>query len=254
MTRTTSILAVLLPTLGCASSTPTPATPPPASVRLPPADPAGTPSDPAPSVGVPVHIASSDPSAPLALYRVEMELSGRAYGRALHATGGGARGDGDLSSQLEDVHGIAFRVVCLAPCDEDVRGSPGQSFFLGGEGITSSSFFHLDPKLGRVTLRASPGSAARVTAGTVLVTVGSVGLFVSVRSPRGRGEPRLGAHGRGWRAARRRRGAGRRGHSAPGHRQDDVRFRSARPGMALLINVPRQHLRGVWGGSRAPPS
>jgi hypothetical protein len=179
MTRSTSILAILLPILGCASSTPAPATPPSATVRPPPTDPPAEPTEPTPSVGVPVHITSSDPSAPLALYRVEMELSGRAYGRALHATGGGARGDGDLSSQLEDVHGVAFRVVCLAPCDEEVRGSPGQKFFLGGEGITSSSFFHLDPRLGRVTLQASPGSAARVTGGTVLVTVGSVGLFVS---------------------------------------------------------------------------
>ncbi len=125
-----------------------------------------------------VRLESNDPALPLALYRVELDLSGVGYRRMISSATGSAAEREDKSSQLEDVHATIHRTLCLAPCDVDIGSAPGQRFFLGGEGITPSSQFFLDPGLRSVRITANPKSSAYRSGGTALVTTGGLSLLV----------------------------------------------------------------------------
>jgi hypothetical protein len=114
-----------------------------------------------------VYIESGDPSKPLALYRVP---PGAPYVVPLVA-----------SSNL----------VCSAPCDQEVSGRPGQTYVLGGPGIPVSSQFQLGAS-GRVSIKASPGSAYRMgygimsgILGVVFVVAGAIVTPLAVKESDG---------------------------------------------------------------------
>ena len=132
----------------------------------------------APPPSTHLRLESDDPTLPLVLYRVELELTGVGYRRMISSASGSAAEREDRSSQLEDVHATAHRALCLAPCDLDIGSAPGQRFFLGGEGITPSSQFFLEPGLRRVGISASPKSSVYRGAGTALAATAGSSLFV----------------------------------------------------------------------------
>ncbi len=153
--------AMPLALLGCARSAP-----PPAAYPEPP------------RAGPVVHLVQEGPSPPaIALYRVDSELVGTRYVPRAAVRDGK---DADTSSRVEDVRDSLERFVCAAPCDVQAPGPSAQELFLGGDGITSSERFRLDPRLARVDIVATPGSLARHNAGLGLVATGVVSTFLGL--------------------------------------------------------------------------
>lgn len=66
---------------------------------------------------------------------------------------------------------IQARPVCRAPCDRVVDGSPGQSFYFGGEGISPSRRFTLDEHDGPMLARVKPGRAGVLVGGVLLTSM-----------------------------------------------------------------------------------
>ena len=63
------------------------------------------------------------------------------------------------------------RPVCRAPCDRVIDGSPGQSFYFGGEGISPSRRFTLDEHEGPLVARVKPGRAGVLVGGVLLTSM-----------------------------------------------------------------------------------
>lgn len=63
--------------------------------------------------------------------------------------------------------------LCRAPCDVVVDGRVGQSFSLGGPGLTPSIPFSLLRSDAAVTIRARPGRRAVRISGWVLASLGA---------------------------------------------------------------------------------
>jgi hypothetical protein len=135
------------------------------------------PAAPVVPVGVFVHVTNHIPARSVALYRIESEVKGITYTRGAHVRDNNVGGSMD-NIEIRDVVATVERAVCEAPCDQVIDGAAGQEFFLGGDGITPSSRFRLDPREGRATIKVSPGSSSYVTGGTVLATVGGVAAGV----------------------------------------------------------------------------
>jgi hypothetical protein len=127
-----------------------------------------------------VHIESLDPSKTPMLYRVEWETHDVRYTHSVRAVSGGPREGADTSDQVTNADSTVARAICDAPCDQDVPRGWGTRFFLGGEGITPSSHFTLDPQAPRLTIKVSPGSLVRTRLGTAALITAAACLFVSV--------------------------------------------------------------------------
>jgi len=145
----------------------------------PPALPALAPG----ATGTLVHVSGDDPSLPLALYRMEPDLSPpppRSGRGSAPRPGPHAEFGIDSSPESDAVPRYVPRLVCLAPCDQRVEDATGEGLFLGGEGVRPSSHFHLPLHAASVTITASPKRATVSTVGTVLVPAGSVSLLAGL--------------------------------------------------------------------------
>ena len=69
-------------------------------------------------------------------------------------------------------YGASFTAVCAAPCDREVDGTSGKSFFLGQDIWTASPRFKLDEYSGDLTIRVRPGNKTLRIVGAVLLGVG----------------------------------------------------------------------------------
>lgn len=63
------------------------------------------------------------------------------------------------------------RFLCASPCDQQVDGSSGQAFVVGGDGIPTSSPFTLSDQEGDTTLNVDPGSNAAKSGGYIMLSV-----------------------------------------------------------------------------------
>jgi hypothetical protein len=138
-----------------------------AAPPLPAAAPAAT--------GTTLHVTSDDPSRSVVLYRAPDPFAGTAYSPGPRMRGGYQ--DPDPSPQLRPVESAEPDALCFAPCDHSLGDPAGEDLFVGGEGIVSSSRFHLSPRLGKVQIKVSPKATPRRTAGTVLVALGGAGVL-----------------------------------------------------------------------------
>jgi hypothetical protein len=71
-----------------------------------------------------------------------------------------------------------FDLVCRVPCDAEVDGHNGETFYFGGPGIPDSDQFRLLSGTGRVKAKVTPGSdslrlSGWIMIGTAPVLVGS---------------------------------------------------------------------------------
>lgn len=117
-----------------------------------------------------VHLVSDDRDASLSLYQVDGTFSGIAP-----TIGFGPKGP---TYGVMAVQGEASSVVCTAPCDRQVDGSRGQQYFLGGDGLTSSSHFRLNGSPGELTIRANPGSKGVWALGLTSISLGLSGVVL----------------------------------------------------------------------------
>jgi hypothetical protein len=124
-----------------------------------------------------VHIESNDPTHELTLYRVEWEANGVRYSPGVRAGSARSPDQGDPSDRVTNAESFLARAICFAPCDQGVPRGTGTQFFLGGDGITPSSRFVLDPLAPSVTIKVSPGSQRRTTLATALLLTGGASLF-----------------------------------------------------------------------------
>jgi hypothetical protein len=124
-----------------------------------------------------VHIEGDDPSHTLTLYRVEWETHSARYSPGVPARHAGSPDRGDTSYQVTSTDSSLARAICVAPCDQGVPRGWGTQFFLGGEGITPSSRFALDPLAPSLTIKVSPGSLMRSSVGTALLLAGGASVF-----------------------------------------------------------------------------
>ena len=122
-----------------------------------------------------VHVQSDDPSQPLALYRVEHVLHDQWYASRIRR---GPRSD--TSDEVREQTTSVDRLLCLAPCDQRLPGVQGGRFLLGGEGLSPSSTFVLDPSAKSLTIKASPGSRLRSLLGEGVLITGGASLFLSI--------------------------------------------------------------------------
>lgn len=67
--------------------------------------------------------------------------------------------------------------ICSAPCDRIVDGRRGQSFVLGGPGLSSSLPFTLSSPDASLTIHARPGRRALWIAGWVLTSLGAAAVL-----------------------------------------------------------------------------
>lgn len=82
------------------------------------------------------------------------------------------------------IHGITYRPVCRAPCDQPVDGSAGQPFFFGGDGITGSKRFTLTEHGGDVIAKVRPGRRGLRVGGMITLSLGlSTSLIGAILFP-----------------------------------------------------------------------
>jgi hypothetical protein len=149
-----------------------------------PPPPPPRPAPPPPPRGPRVHIESEGVFPTLALYRVDLSIKGTGYERPPRLLDREA----DPASQAVDVSVTVDHLVCTAPCDEAV-GDQHHEYYLGGEGLTSSSRFWLD-RPGFAHIKVSPGGSVTRGFGTAMVTVGGVASIIgTVALPLGISDP-----------------------------------------------------------------
>ena len=138
--------------------TPTPA---PAPEPTPPAEPAAAmPTTPPPeeSSGTRIHIETTS-DREVTLHEIESELYASGY--------------------YSSLRGMAWKNVCVAPCDRVVDGSRGQDFFVTTKGslITASRRMKFTDDGRDVTLEVKPGNGPMRVIGVTLASLGA-GLLV----------------------------------------------------------------------------
>lgn len=86
---------------------------------------------------------------------------------------------GERALTLYEMQGSAPGLVpiCNAPCDRVVDGRNGQSFVLGGPGLSRSLPFSLLSADASLTIHARPGRRALWIAGWVLTSVGAAAVL-----------------------------------------------------------------------------
>jgi hypothetical protein len=86
---------------------------------------------------------------------------------------------GERALTLYEMQGSAPGLVpiCNAPCDRVVDGRNGQSFVLGGPGLSRSLPFSLMSADASLTIHARPGRRALRIAGWVLTSVGAAAVL-----------------------------------------------------------------------------
>lgn len=62
--------------------------------------------------------------------------------------------------------------VCPIPCGAIIDGTRGRELFFGGEGIRTSSHFHLENETGEIVIKVNPSSGAQWKAGEGLAIAG----------------------------------------------------------------------------------
>lgn len=75
------------------------------------------------------------------------------------------------------VRGIAYRPVCTSPCDDIIDGARGQSFFFGGDGVTTSPRFTLSGYSGDVVASVKPGRRGLRVGGLLAASFGAAGVI-----------------------------------------------------------------------------
>lgn len=75
------------------------------------------------------------------------------------------------------VRGIAYRPVCTSPCDDIIDGTRGQSFFFGGDGVTTSQRFTLSGYSGDVVASVKPGRRGLRVGGLIAASFGAAGVI-----------------------------------------------------------------------------
>jgi hypothetical protein len=125
-------------------------------------------------VGPVVHVVTDTPAgAPetVAVHGLEKEvaLRERTSGSSF---GSRSAGEGTTSTQLVREEVSVPRFVCVAPCDQTVLAKPDQELVVGGDGLTLSNPFQIDPGAANVTLRVRRGSVAMRDGSKALMGVG----------------------------------------------------------------------------------
>jgi hypothetical protein len=128
------------------------------------------PRRPAPE-GVFVHLSSDDPTRAFALYRVDYETGSTTYAQRIRST---PDGDRSMGTEVTELRTAVEHSLCQAPCDQPVNAASGQEFLFGGEGLTPSSHFRIDPGARKVDIKVWQGSSARTTGGDVLLGIGGL--------------------------------------------------------------------------------
>ncbi len=76
------------------------------------------------------------------------------------------------------VRGIAYRPVCTSPCGDIIDGTRGQSFFFGGDGVTTSQRFTLSGQSGDLVASVKPGRRGLRVGGLLAASFGAAGVVV----------------------------------------------------------------------------
>ena len=75
------------------------------------------------------------------------------------------------------VRGIAYRPVCKSPCDAVIDAGNGQSFFFGGDGVTTSRRFTLLDQGNDVVAHVKPGRRGLRFGGLAMLSIGAAGIL-----------------------------------------------------------------------------
>jgi hypothetical protein len=85
---------------------------------------------------------------------------------------GRSAGESATTTQLVQEEVSVPRFVCMAPCDLPVLAKPDQELVVGGDGLTLSNPFQIDPGAANVTLRVRRGSVAMRDGSKAVLGVG----------------------------------------------------------------------------------